>query len=642
MINYLKGICILLTLISTYQLLGMAISKSNKQHGYNFVIGFFAYTALLASVGIFLQLLNSKWIYFLIISLLLWLAIIIFIVYSIKKKRIILNKEFFSSYLKTTIVVLLAALVVFFITMQSPAAFWINNMTDGGFYINRMANLPYLPTLSTFDPITGLEAPFSLSYSLNTFELESSLYIFLTNISSTVYARCFLAFLNIYVFLNIYNVFCEFIFSKWQSQYKNLVFTCFSASFYLMLGICIGSYLTNVEEAWRLATAVYFGSSFCMAIAPFALCLPVMDRNIKGFLRIFCIGVVCLTLVSRSSVAIPIIVLFALIYGFYQILHLVKNKLIKTVLVIIYFISLMLIGLILEKLNLVPFVNYELFLSMVSNILSVVVLIIFVISVYFIQDKNIKLLFYCILFGILVFLFIPVLQNIIFTASEFYFVYHRLLITLELFIYFVAFVLLYVSFIKVLNKHQTQVILALATLVLCFAITCHNREISLGSIRKTAAVYFHNSEIISRTTTKLAETLENYYKETKETLYAIVPNGSSSGDYGHIISSIVRYKTPHTIVVSGTLRIYQEYHNEGNMFDGFTLQEQNIIESLSNDSDQATQYQAANILSKYPINCVVLPNSHNNSSEVMSKLGFFYVSSVTDNDYELFSMYVRK
>lgn len=634
MINYFIGALILLILVPLYQLFGMSITKTNEKHTYSFVVGFFAYTAIAAVIGIIIQVLDIKWIVFLGAMIAMWLAIIGFIGWSIKEKRIVINKAFFISYFKTEVVLVLCAIVILFFSLQFPNYFWSNNLTDGGFYINRMANLPYIENALTTDVITGLPMALRFSYAINTFEIEASVYIYLSGISATVFARFFLSLLNIYVFLNIYSLFCDIVFKKWKLKNKSIIFPCFGVCIYLLFCICGSTFIPNFYEGWRLRSAIYFGSTFCMAIAPFALAIPILDKSIKGLKEVIWIAVACLVLISRSSVCLPVIVVFALVYFFYQILLLNKQWKIKAGLIAGYVAILSIVAFALSKANLVPFSN-DMFFDTLNVPLSYFAFIVSAVGAYFIDNKKISLFIWSLLGGILVLNLVPGLNGIIYLASQHDFVYQRMMITLFIFVYFLAFAFAFYFAIKYIKNNIARITLSIASLAICFYSTCNILDITPRTIRNTFAIYKHNIELIPWTTTALGNELENYYEETGTTLYAMIPNGLILDGYGHIISSIVRYNSPHTISVSGTLRIRDKYTYEGSPFNGFDLEDQGKVETLTNESDEASIEQAREVLDEYPFNCIVLVGTAEDTSKTMEKLGFYPVGNV-DNVYVIY------
>lgn len=628
MINYVIGALILLILVPFYQLFGMGITNTNERHTYSFVVGFFAYTALTAIIGIPIQLLNGSWRIFFIAMIVLWIAIIGFIGWSFKHKRIVLTKAFFISYLKTVSILVLCSIVVLFITLQFPEFFWTNNLTDGGFYINRMANLPYLEHTVTTDVITGLPTNLLFSYAVNTFDLESSVYIYLSGISPTVYARFFLALMNIYIFLNIYSLCCEFLFNKWKLTTANFIYPCFGAGFYMLICICGARFIPEFYEGWRLASALYFGSTFCMAVAPLALLIPIINKDVKGVKEIIWIAVVCIVLVSRSTVCLPIIAIFALVYFFYKIVMLDKRWQIKAGLTAGYCIMLFAIAVVLTNANLIPFENNNLFMDTLHTPLSYFVFIAAAVGAYVLKDRNISILIWSILGCIIIVNLTPVLKNIIFLASQLDFVYQRMVITLFIFVYFIAVACIFCFAIQYIRNTKAQLAVSVVTLCVCFYSTCSIKGFTIHSVRDNFALYKHNIELIPWSTTALGNELEQYYDETGTTLYAMVPNGMGLDGYPHIISSIVRYNTPHTVVVSGALRISKDYVYEGNPFDGFTLEDQEKVEMLRNASDENSIEEAKEVLATYPFNCIVLVGSPNDSSQVMEQLGFYPVAVV--------------
>ncbi|MDH6367903.1 MULTISPECIES: hypothetical protein [unclassified Breznakia] len=635
MYNYFICLIFPVFFVVFLQFFGAAVSKNIKSYHSNFIKGFILYTFINACFGIPLQIVNGKWIYYFIFEILLLLSILVFIIISIRKKRIDLSTISFKEYVSNNIVLFIGAIIIVFFTLQFPEMLWKLNNTDDGYYLSKIASLPYEKTPFSTNPETGLLITEPFSYKLNTYELESSFFVYLFNVSSVVYARISMNFLNAYAMLNAIYIFGKKIVSE---KYKNIALQVLSIGAYFLCLICIVKFINDAGEAWRFSTATHFGSTFVMGAGPvllFGLFLDMKEITISKVVSFFIISV---ALISKSSIAVPIIFVAGIGGLISFLLTSNSNWKIRYGAILITIIAIVGTSFILPY---DPILSKTMVKSLVANKSNLILyLTIIIILVYAIKKREIAVKRIVIIFSITLFLLVtPTVNSVIALFTQYEFALERMILAsygcLMLTAYFI---LMYL--VVSLSKKELQRI-ALSSLVCAISIltTANLYYLTPQKMRRTAGLWYGNKQFVHKSTVHLANQVEDYYEKTGRKLAIVLPAGLTFGDYAHFPSSILRAFAPNCISLTATLRIEMEYKNKQSIYKGYNIDDQQLFMRVGPEmiEDELTEIQT--LLNKYPINCIVKVSSNIEADKpVFEKLGFNKVIKVDD----VYTMYINE
>ena len=153
--DYIIGFIFVIALSLLFYSIGAVSTNKNKSDGYKLMIGYLIYSFFIGAFGMIVQLFNIPWKIYLYIVILTLIGTTLYVVYQIKfrKKKIFDNgiKEYFKNNYFLFVVTILLMIVFLF----SYNALWFNNHLDDGYYLTKIADLPYVSNPYTFNYSTG-------------------------------------------------------------------------------------------------------------------------------------------------------------------------------------------------------------------------------------------------------------------------------------------------------------------------------------------------------------------------------------------------------------------------------------------------------------------------------------------------------
>ena len=94
------------------------------------------------------------------------------------------------------------------------AGFWLGNHQDDGYYITKVATLPYSPIGGNYNYSVGTMNTGFNSYIVNTWELEASVYVNVLGVMPTLFLRLFQSAFYYFLYLNLIKWVAEIIIDK--------------------------------------------------------------------------------------------------------------------------------------------------------------------------------------------------------------------------------------------------------------------------------------------------------------------------------------------------------------------------------------------------------------------------------------------
>lgn len=622
--DYIVGTVLTLLTAIILQLFGCCIVKQEKGYTYKFTIGFLVYSFLVAIVGIPIQILNLPWNFFFWYMWLLIGGIVVFIVYSILTKRISVDSNTIKTYISETWFLYIGAIILLGFALTHISIIWLNNLSDDAYYLNKIATLPYISNPFQTDYTTGFYDPkgAGIAYNLSTFELEASFFVFITKMNAALYARGFLALLNYFVLLNAIHAFFEDVLKKKNLQY-------FVVTFFFMFVMCAAVFLPSSDATWTIKSAAYFGSALIRVGCTFMVLLPLMDSNKLGLKEIIITIISCVVMISKSSCSLPI--LFMLACGYLVALY-VRNKDKKTtILFLVGVIFVLLAGIVFPNNKDIDVYTVQLVISYLKNpLVFISFILLFVLPFITRSYINITVI---ILISFLLML-IPEVNDIVETVSIYQFVAGRTVYSFFVFQFFVTYgftiLLIYERFGKMIKP-----VLINALVIMCVIVVCFVNGFEYSEPIKALKTLKYNHNLIPNSTVLLGETLENYYNKNHETLNMIMTPGVTVNSMGHLSSQIVRSFTPHTVSVTGALRVAKKVENKHSDFYGYDLADIDTLNNFIVNPNQETLHQVEMLVNTYPINCVVLNDNGPEAEALLESIGFKKYDTVVDKQKDL-------
>lgn len=635
MYEYLKGIIFVCIYIIFNYMFGAAILKEIKSPPKCFLVGYIVFAALLAVVGIPVQLLGIAWKVFAVYLLIVVIACIIFSIYRIRKYMIL--RDFKTSiFIKNYWFIFVLGVILVFISTIYFEWYWLNNGLDDGYYINRMATLPYIESPFKTAPGTGLLvdiSPFN-SYIYNIYELEASVYIYLFNIIPTLFARCFLSYVNYFLFECILYVFIEKIISitnikvkKVWLQYLLVILILFSFS-----SEQLSRYnLYKLQDIWQNATAMYFGSSIVRSTGFLLLVLPLVGKRKLHFKDILIYVIISLVLLSKSSIVIPFAIIIAIAH---IIILLFKSK--QTFKCgILFIMSLVIIGGILGNNDLISLVYKQLFISNIKTAIIIISIILALfVTYYFRKTKIIEIGIYLIIFVALT--LVPFINNIFEKVAMYDFVACRFMTGLFMFLILyscIGFILVILTrYYNIFSKLRCIPLMGVClSIFLGFSSMFFYCGSSFATLKNSVRIFIENKYFVPESVISLGEELESLSEEIGEKLYALMPEGIGIDNKAYSLAISIRQFSPATVSLSAYNRYPGTIEKD---FEDYEASYQELFANFSSNPNAESISDFKKMLDKYPINCFVTVN---NLDEYISKIGFKkYTEIEFQNNYYIY------
>ena len=154
--NYI--VCAVFWLLFTLMLLAVGKQLCKKDtFSESLVWGYLCYSFPVAVGGMVVQIFNLPWICFATFVAVLWLVLVLLLVASVRKAPFCLSRKIIQEYVKNNWAIYLTMIILVGLTLLYYAGFWLGNHQDDGYYITKVATLPYGQTGGNFMYPLGVE-----------------------------------------------------------------------------------------------------------------------------------------------------------------------------------------------------------------------------------------------------------------------------------------------------------------------------------------------------------------------------------------------------------------------------------------------------------------------------------------------------
>lgn len=521
--------------------------------------------------------------------------------------------------------------------LSNIALLWSDNNLDDGFYISKIASLPYVNGMKNINYVTGLFQQLETfdSYLLNTGELEQSVYIYILSVEPTVYLKLFLSIFHyflfcccIYAITNKIIETCEFEIDKKYLQYTSVIAILFS----YYPDFLVNNNLLIVQDSWQFNTAMFYGSSIVRTMGILLIFIPFINNSkiyMPDILAVICLSIV---LISKSTIAIPLIFITCFSY---LIANLFYNKKIKYLSSGIFiFLSLALVSYLLPQ-NID--MQQEILSLVIANCKLPIILVCIVITIlsFTLKSPTINKLN---LMMLIIFIFIVVnpFSNLFDLLSMYNFVAKRVLTTFIYTYVILNFIYLLIMVGKLSNGGFRIKWLSRFTLIIvtvgAFVSTSTD---SMYNLLEKYSLIIENQNLVPNSTVNLAKTLDNYYLKTGQEVYMVMLERTTPNLYIEASSVMMRTFSQHIYPITAITRYGV---TKGNKFSDFSQEDQQIVNNFISNTFYETYKPLNSILDNYPINCIVTINE----TKYLSNSGFELYDTIIDEKAQInYYIYIK-
>lgn len=629
--DYISGLLFLIWMIALSYLFGFSI---RKEHNFstNLITGYIGYSFIIGLGLMVIELFDVPWMFALIYFFLTIIFILFYIIYSIKKNKLKITKEDIKNLFQENYFLFIIVLILMFISVISFSVYWLNNHLDDGYYLSKIVKMPYLDTPYSYDYPVNCYAKSMLSYRINTWELESSIYVYLLKINVFVYCRLFLNFFN-------YLLFCSTISLLTTKIYKKLNLSNDRFKFIQYIPIVIIFFATNMNtvyqigfmhliDHWQFVTAMYFGSSIPRTMGILWIMMTFVENDkitIKDIFKLFMISVV---LMSKSSIALPIIVLTSV--TLYFIINFNKER--KVIFLLIPLLIYVVVGIILPNNLGIQSEIYSLLTQNVKTLPFLVSLVVLVISFTF-RNSFVNRINFTLIF-IFALMMIPEINDVFENFSIYNFVSNRMFTTLMYTFYIVAFSYVAYFFMSHVHKNILKPVFLILTCIITGSsiLTYTGRNMT---IKNSLIVIAQNKKMVPNSTLELGNALDKISKE-KGTLRILSPEFVFANGVPHPLATILTTVSSDTISYSAIPRYYVDSDDE---IASYKYEYQELFHTFNDTKSDDDFNNCIKFINKYGINSFIL---FGDTSKHDSYGDFKKVQTIIDQNASVYySIYVK-
>ena len=547
--DYISGFIFLIWMIIICYLLGYSIRK--EQHfTKNLLTGYIGYSFIMAIGLMVIELLDLPWKIALIYFFISVIGIVLFVVQSFIKNKLSITTKDFKRFIKENYFLFIIVLILLFISFISFNVYWLNNHLDDGYYLSKIVKMPYLDNPYAYNYAVNFNTKPMLAYKINTGELESSIYVYLLHINVFVFCRLFLNFFNYLLVCSTVSLFADIIckdLNLKSNRYKYIqYFVCIIIIFATNMDTVYQIGFMHLIDHWQFVTAMYLGSSIPRTMGILWLLILFVGNEkitIQDFIKLFIVSVV---LMSKSSIALPIVVLTSFVL--YLVINLKLDK--KIYFVIILLILYLVAGFVLPNREDIQGGINDLFMQNVKTLPFIVSSIVLIASFAF--RKRIVNRVNVILIVILGLMLIPNVNDVFENLSIYDFVANRMFTTLMYTFYITAFTYVAFVFIDLTNGRMIKPIFMILTCLIT-VFSCLTYTHTGKSVKNGLKTIIRNNKIVPNSTLELGSELDEL-SQNYGTLKILSPEFVVVDNVYHPLATILTTVSDNTVSYSAIPR----------------------------------------------------------------------------------------
>ena len=601
MLDYIIGIFLLVFMIGYFFLFGTAINKNVKSIPYNVIVGYIVHSFIIALGLIPVQLLKLDWNIGFVYTILVYVICLFISIILIRKKKIKLIENSLKDLIKQHYFLFGVTFLLFILFLMQLDLIWINNHLDDGFYFIKAATLPYEENPFSMNYSVGLyQDSLGLdTYALNVFEYEASVFIYLFKIDPSIFLR---------VVMNVFNYFlctCTtyVLFERLcnNEKYKYLYqYSCIILLVFMFDGTALAKTgLLTIQDPWQFNSAIWYGSSIVRVLGLLWIILPFIGYKKITWKELLFVFIICVMLVSKSTIAIPVIFCAGISYLLAFFLTCKEKKWAFASLGIFGIVAI--VGIILAgnevRQSLIYAINE-------ANRLSILIygsLLMCILYTWRNRD-NVTLRFMLIMIFYFILMNVPEINDVFETLSVYDFVARRAQTTW----YYTFLALAFVCMLSLIYEFKDKLFIPMCCMMLLVSLA--GSAISYygvnGNPLRSYKIMLENPYLIPNSTRNLSLKLNELSQE--EELNVMVPEWLFESGNRHSLAIIVRAYAPNINSISAIRRFPLR---EGSEFSSFGGEQQDIYEGFAAYPSEETYIALERLLAEYPINCLVFQNT---------------------------------
>lgn len=642
-LNYMITVIFFIAFGLFYLLVGTCYYKDDRKlESTRVITGFLIHTFLLAVCGIVIQVINLPWLLFFIISISWTLFCLVFGIYSVKKNKYEIFNDGILNFLKKYWFFIVLICIFAMTLICSGERLWSDNCTDDAYYFVKIASIPYNNFVNNVE--TGFQNSAMFTYNLNTWELESSVYLYVLHVLPSIYVRFGMAIFNFVLILCGLHSLIGRINEKYEfhKSEMSLQYYCFIIIpiFYSINTLSQSFVSLDLEDTWKNTSAMYYGSTLVRLLLPlifFDYLLSIENITLKDFFVALVISVV---FVSRSTVAIP----FILIMGISSLfVLLVKNR--KFLFSGVIALAVILSSFLISNNTVLSGVTKNRITDNVTSMFTIIMVLAFLFIILIKRDINYLrnlspiVLSYCLVF------FEPI-NNVFEKVSNYDFVVGRVLYSF----YFIFYVIL-MSYILMNIKKPDNIILkrSIATLLVigCTVSVLFTQYIygdvvavNVGAVRgglglkKSTQVIKNNLTLTPDSTINVGKSIHSLELKSKKRLKVITTFDWQNID-GYANYPALTYKA-----YAYNIYNYSALFRLGGDNTIYSWKEHSSMCNFANNPSENTYYSAKKIIDRLKFDCIVSNNQ--NIQDYISNDYYLYDTVIDNNQVNAYFLFVRK
>lgn len=606
--DYIGGFLFLLWMIALNYLFGYSVHKTHN-FSKNILTGYILYSFLIAIGFIGIELIGLPWKIALIYFFIVILSIVSFIIYAFKKYDLKICKTDIKKMVQENYFLIIVVLILLLISVFSFSIYWLNNHLDDGFYLARIARMPYTENTYDWNYPVNCDSKQALSYKINTWELESSIYVYLLRLNVFAYSRIFLNFFN-YLLLCcsvslISNKLSKHLdFDDNKTKYLQYI-ACILIVFAINMDIASKVNFMHLMDHWQFVTAMYFGSSIPRTMGILWIILAFFDKEEIKLTDVFTLFIISVVLISKSSIALPIIIVTSV--SVFVVVNF-KLKFKNLALIISLGILYIILGYVLPNVPNLEEPISNLYRQNMYTLPFVVSAIVVCLSFVF-RNKYINRI-NLILFLILELMLTPEINDVFENASIYNFVANRMFTTLMYTFYIVAFMYASCLIIYFFKKRYIRPIFVLATVVFTFGASI-TYNYGPSTILHSLNVIVHNRKMVPNSTLQLGNSL-NEISNKEGTLRILSPDLAIIDAVYHPVATILSTVTDNTISISAIPRFNVD---EEESISKFTQDEQTLFMHFNETKSVKDFEQCLSFIDEFGVNSFILTGDTTNCDQ---------------------------
>lgn len=615
---------------------GNVLIKEEEAQSVKLMAGYLGYSFFVAVGGIIIQLANFKWSVFAVYMCIVLLGILLSILLTKWKRGKIFNctlKEYIVNH--WFIFVLCFILICMLFCYFRP--YWYGNHLDDGYYLTKVATLPYEKNSFRMNYSVGVEKTSIDSYIFNTWELEASFFVKVLHVNAALFLRLFQSAFHYFILLNCILAFGHKILLKINKEFciKNIQYIVGTVLIFFVYYVYLeDTGLFFIRDMFHLNSAMYYGCSSVKVIVVLFLLLFYIEQEKIDIRMIAGVGMISVVMISKTGVVLPVILVTTIACSLVWLLEKPnnKNRILAVIIGIIYIAAGIIIpaGVGEQK---------EVYKFVITAFKSPVVIVSFIIFMFSftIKDKIVyRLNTILIISGILI--LVPQINDVFEAVSVYNFVAARGWSTYVYTFVIVNIFYLCLIFSRYWNskivKRIYLIISGILTILMIYGYSMDGGELfSAGelpartNIREDVAKIYHNRYFIPNTTIELSTKLEELSGESKQQLVVVSPMWAGIDGTVHALSTQLRTYAPSIVSLSAIERYPVEENSKVYGYD------QTKYDEFLNNPTEYSVRRFEKEIDKYEINCIIIQD--NRCVKEMEEMGFVKKYAIQEGVYNV-------